>query len=61
MSPHAQHFHYAFGFEDLLNQPVLDVDTAGIGASQIAPKLLKWWRLSERIFSENFQELLGLG
>ena len=60
MGPHPQHFHYSFGFEDLINQPVLDVDSAGIRASQIAPNLIKWWRLPERIFSEDFEEFFGL-
>ena len=55
MGPHAQHFYDAGRFENLVNQAVLNIDPAGVGALKIADELFKRrWGL-ERIGGQNFQ------
>jgi hypothetical protein len=40
MSPHSQHLHRPCLFQNLVDKPVLDVDSTGICPGQIANKLL---------------------
>jgi hypothetical protein len=41
MRPHAQHFDDVLFFQHLMNQPVLDIDAAGICALQVPKKFFK--------------------
>ena len=41
MGPQAQHFNDAGPFENLVNQAVLNIDPAGVGALKIADELFK--------------------
>ena len=61
MGPHADHFHGADFFQDLIDQPMLDVDAAGIGTRQIAHKFFIWRRILEGIFLKDRQQRFGFG
>ena len=49
MRPHADDLDDMFIFHDLVHQPMLDVDPAGIRSGEIAHKLLEGWRSLKRI------------
>ena len=49
MRPHADDLDDLFIFQNLVHQPVLDVDPAGIRSGEIAYKLLERWRRLEWI------------
>ncbi len=53
MSPHAKHFDDPLSFENLIHQPVLDVDAARISTAQIAEGFLERRWFAEGIFSED--------
>lgn len=59
VSPHSQNFDSLHRIQHLINQPVLNVDSAGIGARQITHQLLVGRRILIRIFGDNIQKLLG--
>lgn len=50
-----------FGFEHLIDKSVLNVDTAGVCALQIAQEFFKWRRFLKRILGEDREELFGFG
>ena len=47
--------------ENLIDQPVLDVDAARVRATQVTDELLEWRRRLERIVFYDGEKRLGLG
>ena len=60
MRPKANNLHHPFVFEHLIHQPVLNIDTARIGAGQIAHELFVRWRILVGVLSQNFEQGLRL-
>ena len=58
MGPHADDFHGVLVFQNLIDQPMLDVDSTGVGSRQIADELFAGWRIRERVLGEDFQHRL---
>lgn len=58
MGPKAQNFHHLDLREDLIDQPVLDIDSPRICTRQIPDEFLERRRVLKGIFSEDFQENL---
>ena len=61
MRPQAQHLHHVHGLQHLVDQPVLDVDASGIGASQIADQLFIRRRILKWVVAQDVQQRLGFG
>lgn len=60
VAPEAQHLDHAIPLDHLVHQPALNVDSARVGAGEIAYKLLeRGWRL-KRVVGKNRQQLLSL-
>jgi hypothetical protein len=55
MGPHPKHFHDAFLFENLVNDTMLDVDSPGKGAGEIADEFFEWGRVLMRVAAKNGQ------
>lgn len=51
--------HHALIGENLVNKPVLNVDTSRVAAREIADQFFVPRRCTERIFSEYIKEPLG--
>jgi hypothetical protein len=47
MEPHANNLHDFLFFQDLIDQPMLDIDAARVCAIEIAHQLFKWRRVSQ--------------
>ena len=60
MGPHAKHLDDPFILNHLIDQTVLNVNSARAGAAQVADKFLEGGRIPERIFGEDVEELLRL-
>ena len=60
MRPHPNDFYRSHIIKNLINQAMLDVDTAGAGAGKIAHKLFIWRRSSVRIVLKNLEQLFRL-
>lgn len=60
MSPHANDLDRAFRVDDLIDEPVLDVDPTGIGALEVPDQLFKRRRALPRIPVENIEKPFGL-
>ena len=60
VGPHAKHLNSAFTIDDLINETVLNIDTAGICTAQIPDKFLERRRPSKGIVGEDPERLLGL-
>lgn len=60
MSPHPDHFHGAFSFENLVHEAMLYVDPPRKGARKIADELLEGGRVSEGVLSEKVEKELCL-
>lgn len=58
MGPHAKHLDYFLFLDDLVYEPVLDIDSTGYGASQIADEALKPWRTSVGVSFDYGEQLL---
>ena len=56
--PHSQNFDSLHRIQHLINQPMLNVDSTGIGARQITQQLLVGRRTLIRILGNNIQKLL---
>jgi hypothetical protein len=61
MGPHGKHFYGTVLFHNLIDQPVLYVNTAGVGARKTTDQLLEWRRLSKWILSQNVQQRFRTG
>ena len=61
VSPKPQDFDGFDARKNLVNEPVLNIDTARVGPGKIANELLKWRRVLERICLENLQKPFRLG
>ena len=60
MGPHPDHFDDALRVQDLVHQPMLNVDPARTGAREIANEFLETRRRLSRILPQNLEKLLGL-
>lgn len=60
MRPEADDFYDFFFLEDLVNEAVLDVDSAGIGAFEISDELLKGRGILKGIFLKNLKQRFSL-
>lgn len=58
MRPHADDLDDLFVFQNMVHQPMLDVDPAGTSSSEIAHKLLKRWRRLKWVFSHELRQFL---
>lgn len=61
VAPHADYFDYTRFLNDLINQTMLDVDSARIGAFQIAKEFLIGRRRLIRIVGKDAKQRLRLG
>jgi len=60
MRPHAQHLYGFYVIQNMINEPVLDVDTTGACTGQIAYKFFEWrWRLVW-VFGKEIQKFFSL-
>ena len=53
MTPHTQHFHNLFCFQQLIDEAVLDVNPPGIGTRQVTNQLFIGWRVLIGVIVEN--------
>jgi hypothetical protein len=60
MGPHAKYFDNPFVLNDLIDETVLNIDTARECAAQIPEKFLKRRRSPKRIFPKHAEKLLRL-
>ena len=60
VSPHPEDLHRPRLWQDLIHEPVLDVDSSREGAREVAHELLESRRLLPRIRSKDFEEFFGL-
>src|SRR6266481_2749279 len=60
MGPHPKHFYDPGFFKDLIYQTVLNIDTAGIRASEVADQFFIRWRSPEEIGGQNFENRFRL-
>ena len=61
MRPETDDFDGSGFFEDLIDEPVLDVDAAGIRAGKIADELFIWGRSLEGILTKDGQQGFSFG
>jgi hypothetical protein len=55
MCPHADDFHGFDIVQDLVNQPILNIDSSGISAGKVSHKLFVWRWVPVGVFSEDVQ------
>jgi hypothetical protein len=60
MGPHTKHFDNAFVLNDLIDETVLNIDTARVCAAQIPEKFLKRRRSPKRILPKQAEKVLRL-
>lgn len=60
VGPHPDDFDGLDIIQDLVHQPVLDVDPSGICAGKIADEFFVWRRIFVRIFCKEFEQPLSL-
>ena len=53
MGPHAKNLYHVFFLENLVDEAMLDVDSAGYGAFEVPDQCLVGRRSSERVDGEN--------
>jgi len=58
--PHPEDLHRSLLWQDLIHEPVLDVDSSREGPGEIADELLEPRRLVPGIRSKDFEEFFGL-
>jgi len=61
MGPHAKNLDHAFFLENLVDEAMLDVDSAGYGAFDVPDQCFVGRRSSEGVYGENAQEPLDVG
>jgi hypothetical protein len=61
MRPHSDHFDSPLILENLVDETVLNVDSARICTVQITDKFFKRRRIPKRIAFQNLEQLLDLG
>jgi len=61
VGPHTKHFDGAVVFVHLVDQPMLNVDAARLGACEVAHQLLAGRGTLKGGFRKHCQKLLGLG
>ncbi len=55
VSPHPQYTYGSLFFENLVDQAVLDVDAAGIGAFEVTDKLFEGWWILKRVGGQDIE------
>lgn len=60
MRPETKHFHDLIRLEHLINKPVLNVDTARIGAREITDQLFVWGRILVGTAFDDLEQFLRL-
>jgi hypothetical protein len=55
MRPHPENFYGLLRDVNLINEPVLNIDTARIGSLQITDQLFVWRWILKWIFGNDFQ------
>ena len=60
MSPHSQDENFFLISEDLVNDPMMEIDSAGETSRQLAARGFVSWRSLEGVRSEDFQQGLRL-
>lgn len=60
MRPHAQDSDGPLLWKDLVDNAMLDVDTAGVGAREISNELFVGWWILERVVCQDGQQFLCL-
>jgi hypothetical protein len=60
MRPHPNDLHRLDIIQNLVNEPMLDIDPSGTCAGEISQQLLVWRRTLIGIFSQDFEEVLDL-
>jgi hypothetical protein len=58
--PHPEDLHRSRLWQDLIDEPVLDVDSSRVSTREIADELLEPRRLLPGIRSKDFEEFVGL-
>jgi len=58
MRPHPQHFYYPFTFKDLIDNPMLYGNSAGVSTGKVANQLFVRRGILERVVPEYFDEWL---
>jgi len=61
MGPHAKHLNRVLFLEDMIDKPMLNIDTAGVCALQVAKKFFERRRPLEGIVRENCKKLFSFG
>ena len=59
VSPHPEHLHSALFLQDLVHEPMLDVDASRVGAGEVTDQLFKRRQRLEGIFGEDVEQPLG--
>lgn len=60
MRPHAQDSNGMLFCEDLVHEPVMDIDAARVASAQIAAQLLVWRRFFQRVDAHHVQQVADL-
>lgn len=55
MCPHAQDADDFLVRKDLVDQTMMDIDPARVGARQVTDQLFKWWWPGKRIAGQHVQ------
>jgi len=61
MGPHSKHFHDSLLLQDLIDKPVLNVNSSGVGTGEISNQLFECRRCLKRIFPYQVQQSLSFG
>src|SRR4051794_3696407 len=59
MSPHTEDLHRVFRFEDLVDEPLLNVNPSRVGTREVTHELFEWRWFLERVCFENVEECFG--
>src|SRR5690554_2336120 len=60
VAPEPEDLHHSLVLEHLVDQAMLDIDTARIGPGEVTDKLLERGWLAVGVFSQEVQQFLGL-
>ena len=59
MSPHADDFYGMVGRNNLINQPVMDINASRMATLKISYQFFIGWRILKRILSQNINQSLS--
>lgn len=60
MAPYSQHFHSVISCDDLIDEPMLNIDSPGVCALQVTHKFLVGWRITEGIVCNDRKQNFSL-